>query len=67
MQSFKDDYIVVTPSPIHADMARLFFDSQRNFDVITISNFIKTYTESIFDDDFELKRKSELNLILASL
>jgi len=69
MQSFEDDYIVVTPSPVHADMARLFFDSQRNFDVITISNFIKTYTESIFDDDFELKlkRKSELNLILASL
>ncbi len=63
------NYTVITPSPMHADMSRLFFDSQRNFDVITISNFIKTYTSEIFDEEMELKlkRKSDLNLILGSL
>lgn len=70
MQSLQgSDYTVITPSPMHADMSRLFFDSQQKFDVVTISNFIKTYTEEIFDEDttLKLKRKSDLNLILASL
>lgn len=70
MTSFKgQSYTVVTPSPAHADMSRLFFDSRQKFDVITISNFTKTYTEQIFEDelDLKLKRKSDLNLILASL
>lgn len=67
--TLKGNFTVVTPNPTLADVNRIKYDSRQDFNVLTISRFIKDYAELLFDDEvFEnLKRKSELNLILGSL
>ncbi|MCT4643265.1 MAG: PD-(D/E)XK nuclease family protein [Bacteriovoracaceae bacterium] len=61
-------YIVITPSPSHADTARALFGDASMFDVQTISNFIKDEFEALFEQEVlsQKKNKSGLALILGA-